>query len=168
MSAVELLEQRTPKKIETARRINSNIDAIESFAAMLDMIDFKGGMPELGEHAPPRIRVHDVEISVRPEIVLRGAGKDCRPLVGAMKLHFPKTFALDEEAAGFVLAILQRYAETYLAVGNQNAFWGYCSVADVGSRRFYAGVRSIAARMRDVESECRNIAAIWTSITQDE
>lgn len=168
VGAVATLEQRTPEKIGTARRINSNIDALEAFAAMLDSIDFKGGVPELGHHAPPRLQIHEVDVSVRPEIVLRGSGRDGRPLVGAMKLHFPKTFSLNEESAGFVSAILQRYSETHVATGNQSAFWGYCSVADVGSRKFYPGVRSIAARMRDIESECRNIAAIWASIGPEE
>ncbi len=168
VSAIEVLEQRTSEKVGTVRRINGNIDAIEAFAGMMDQIDFKGGMPELGEHAPPRGRIHDVDISVRPEIVLRGEGKGGQPLVGALKLHFPKSFALNEESAGFVSAILQRYAEMHLATGNQNAYWAYCSVADVGSRRFYPGVRSIAARIRDVESECRNIAAIWASLNEDE
>jgi hypothetical protein len=63
------LEQQNPDKIGTQRRIQSNIDALETFEAMLDDIDLKGAAPSLGEHAPPKLTIQNVEISVRPNII---------------------------------------------------------------------------------------------------
>src|SRR3979490_3084463 len=41
---IAALEQQTPDKIGTQRRIQSNIDALETFEAMLDDIDLKGAI----------------------------------------------------------------------------------------------------------------------------
>jgi hypothetical protein len=93
--AIMSLEQQSPEKIGTQRRIASNIDALETFQAMLDDIDFKGSTPSLGDHTPPRMNIQNVDVSVRPEIILSATGKSGAALVGAIKLHFSKTFPLD-------------------------------------------------------------------------
>jgi hypothetical protein len=166
--ALAILEQRRPERIGTARRIAKNADAIEIFAGMLDDINLRGGIPELGDQFPPRLSIQGVEVSVRPEVVLRGQARDGRSLLGAMKVHFPRTFPLNEDSAGIISAILQRYTRDVLARNGEEPYAPYCSVVDVGSRRFYEGVRATANRMREVEAECRNIAAIWESIDEDE
>jgi hypothetical protein len=112
--------------------------------------------------------IQGVEISVRPEIILRGQGRDGRLLLGAMKVHFPRTFPLNSDSAGIISAILQRYTRDCLARDGEEPFAPYCSVVDVGSQRFHPGVRATTNRMREVEAECRNIAAIWGSIVSDE
>jgi hypothetical protein len=160
------LEQQTPDKIGTQRRIQSNIDALETFEAMLDDIDLKGALPSLGEHAPPRLTIQNVEISVRPEIVLKGVGKGKQPLIGALKLHFPRTFPLGD-SAGYVSALLQEYAKTHLA-NHGEAFGPYCPVLDVGSKLAFPGVKSTIARMKDIQAACRNIVALWPTISADD
>jgi len=166
--AITLLEQRSPESVGLARRLSKNVDALETFASMLDEIDLKGGVPELGQRFPPKLSIQNVEVSVRPEIVLRGTGRGGRQLLGAMKVHFPRTFPLNQEAAGIISAIMQRYTRDCLARDGEEPYGPYCSVIDVGSRRFYEGVRATNQRMREVEAECRNIAAIWSSISADE
>jgi hypothetical protein len=166
--AIRVLNQMEPEKAGALRRINSNLDAIENFEAMLDDIDFKGGRPELGEHTPEKLAIWGVEVSVRPEIVLRGTASGGKPLVGALKVHFPKTFSLDADAGGYVSALLQRYSEEKLASPEEAVGSAYCFVIDVGSRTVHPGVKSVRARFKDIESECRNIAALWSSISPDE
>jgi len=166
--AVKLLEQAPAGKTGTLRRLNSNIDAIEAFESMLDTIDLKGGNPELGENRPEKLTFHGVEVSVRPEIVLRGHGKMGKPMVGALKVHFSKTFTLDAASAGIVSAVLQRYAEDKISGGDEIVGSQYCFVIDVGSKAVYPAAKSITARLKDVEAECQNIAALWPTITPDE
>jgi hypothetical protein len=60
------------------------------------------------------------------------------------------------------------YTRDCLVHNEEEPFAPYCSVVDVGSRRFYEGVRATINRMREVEAECRNIVAIWSSIDSDE
>ena len=103
--------------------------------------------------------------SVRPEIILKGSGKG-GPLVGALKLHFPRTFPLGD-SAGYVSTLLQEYAKTYLA-GNGDAHGPYCPVIDVGSKLVYPGVKSTIARTKDIKAACRNIVALWPTIEADD
>lgn len=161
------LEQKTPEKVGTQRRLNSNIDAIEAFDSLLDSINFHDGVPELAPHQANKIVRHGVEISVRPEIILRGAGKSGNQLIGAIKIHFSKTRPLDIESAGYVSAVVQEYCRNHLAQ-DEEVYAPYCSVIDIGSLSVYPGVKSTVKRMKDVEAECRNIAALWVSILSNE
>jgi hypothetical protein len=164
---VKMLEQQKPEKIGTQRRLTANIDALEVFESMLDDIDFKEADPELGAHAPPKLKIQNVLVSVRPQIILRGTGKGGQKLVGATKVHFSRTFPLTEESAGYVSAVVQSYCDAFL-VKNDDLFGPFCSVIDIGSQTVYPGVKSITARLKDIAAECRNIAALWPTITPDE
>jgi hypothetical protein len=161
------LEQQSPEKIGTQRRIASNIDALETFQAMLDDIDFKGSTPSLGDHAPPHMNIQNIDVSVRPEILLSATGKSGAALIGPVKLHFSKTFPLDADAGGFVSAILQEYAKAYLA-NSGDAHGPLCYVIDIGSKLVHPGVKAIASRMKEISANCRNICAIWPTISQDD
>ena len=107
---------------------------------MLDDIDFRDATPSLGDHSPPRLSIQNIDVSVRPEIILSATGKSGATLVGAIKLHFPRTFALNADAGGFVSAILQEYVKTYLT-NSGTAFGQLCYVIDVGSKLVHPGVR---------------------------
>ncbi len=163
-SQINVLKQLTPEKIGTIRRISSNIDALERFLDMLDDISLSGGSPELGAHNPEKLTFHGVKISVRPEIVLRGTGPKGKKLVGALKLHFSKSAKMTDEAAGYVSATVQEYCKVHLAANDETVFSDYCKVIDIGCGKVFPGVKSTAARLRDISSECENIAALWASI----
>jgi hypothetical protein len=161
--AWQSLNQTQSDKVGTQRRVNSNLDAIESFESMLDKIDLKGATPSLGHHAPEKLKIHNVAVSVRPEIILRGQGKSQKKLIGGIKLHFPRTFSLTEDSAGYVSAVLQEYFKVHFNEEGE-VYAPYCFVIDVGSKTVHQGVKSTSARMKDVAAECQNIAALWPSI----
>lgn len=162
--AIRLLEQRTSDKIGTQRRISANIDALESFKLMLDDIDFRGASPSLGPNSAPQLTIRNVIVSIRPEIMLSGKEKSGAPLVGALKLHFPTTFALEETTAGYVSALTQEWCKANRSTNGQT-YGPYCPVIDVGSRRMYPGVKATARRLQEVEAACRNITDLWPGIT---
>ena len=159
-----ILAQVTPDKVGTARRINSNIDAIDRFLDMLDDIDLMDANTSAGSHNAPRLSFHNVQISVRPEIVLRGDGMKGKKMVGAMKLHFPTTRPLNEDAAGYVSAVVQEFVKIHLCNADEIVNPAYCQVIDVASKRVFPGVKATNQRMKDVAAECQNIAALWPSI----
>ncbi len=164
--AIKLLEQQHPDKIGTQRRIASNIDALENFLLMLDDIDLKGMTLALGPHSQPRLSIQNVEVSVRPEILVEAKGRGGKPLVGAMKLHFPVSFPLDDNCAGLASAVVQEWCKSHLWDGTTHG--PLCAVLDVGSRRFCPGVKSTVARIKEIEATCRNIFALWPSITPED
>jgi hypothetical protein len=108
-NAVSILEQAKPQKVGSQRRVNANLDALEAFEGMLDDVDLKGISPSLGAAFPPKLSCRNVEISVRPEIILRADGKGKNKLIGATKLYFVRTFTLSEDTAGTVSAVLQEW-----------------------------------------------------------
>jgi hypothetical protein len=157
------LEQANPEKVGTQRRVNANIDALETFESMLDAFDLKGASISLGAQFPPRLTCRNVEISVRPEIILRSAGKGKTKLIGASKLYFQRTYPLSEETAGYISAVLQEWCRACLP-DDGTVSDPLCYVIDVGAKMVWAGVKSTAARMKDVEACCQNIADLWPSI----
>ncbi len=164
--AIRVLEQKHPDTAGAMRRIHGNIDALESFESMLDDIDLQGTFIELGEHRPDKLVIQGVHISVRPGVILRGSGKSKKKLIGGVKLHFSRTFPHSDVSAGYVSAVLQRYSEDKLASVDEVASPSYCFVIDVGSRTIFPPVKSKTQRLKDIESDCRNIAAIWPTITK--
>ena len=159
---IAILEQMSPEKLGTQRRITSNIDALERFMGMVDDIDLKGSNPSHGTHAPQKLTFYGVSISVRPQVLLKGEGKK-GPVVGALKLHFPRQYSLQDQSAGIVSAVLQEWCKACLP-DDGLAQGDMCCVIDVGAKKVFPGVRATAARLKDVESACQNIAALWPTI----
>lgn len=162
---IALLNQQSPDSVGAQRRLASNVDALEAFLDMIDDIDLRGATPSLGANQAPRLSVRNVEISVRPEIVLRAEGRT-QPLIGGIKLHFPRTNSLNEDAAGFASAVLQEWCVATMA-NDGTASGPHCFVIDVGSRRVHAGVRSTARRLEGIQAACQTIHALWPTITPD-
>lgn len=165
--ATSLLEQMPADKIGTARRINANLDALEAFAGMLDDIKLNGLTPSLGPNSAPLLQIQNVQISIRPEIMLSAPGRKADTLIGSIKLHFPRSFCLNEETSGFVSALLQEWHRTHQPDAG-TVSGPMCYVLDIGAKRVWPGVKSTTARMREIASECRNIAALWPSIAETE
>lgn len=165
--ALRILEQMPSDKIGTQRRITSNIDAIETFMTMLDDIDLMGGSPKMGDASPAKLSIMNVAVSVRPEIVIKGQGKSGKKLIGAIKLHFPKTYSLDKEAASFASTIVQKYCHDLIA-NDEETYAPYCQLIDIGSKTVHLGVKSTITRFREVEANCKTIAQLWPNITEDE
>lgn len=163
-NAISILEQMDPGKVGRQRRVNANLDALESFESMLDGIDLKGIGPSLGEPFPPKLVRRNVEISVRPEIILRAHGKANAQLVGAIKLYFVKTFTLNADSAGYISAVLQEWGRAFLA--DEGTISGsLCYVIDVGAKKVWPGVKATAQRLKDIDAYCQNIADLWPGIT---
>ena len=157
------LNQRAPTKIGSIRRIDSNIDRLESFGEMLDDIDLKTADAEIGSNVR-KMKVSGVEISVRPEIILRGVGPKGQELVGAMKLQMTAETHFNTEAAGYVSALVQEYCRRFLTRGDEIVHAPYCQVIDVGNETVHSGVKATTRRMRDIEAACQNISDLWPSV----
>jgi hypothetical protein len=165
-SRIKVLGQMPVNTIWQQRRTLGNIEAIETFMGMIDDLDLSGGTCRLGSHNPPRMPIRNVEVSVRPEIVLsRPATKGGR-LVGALKLHFPKTNPLSDDAAGYVSAVTTRFCDTYLT-DEGTADSRLCLVIDLASAKVYPGVKSVTQRLKDVDAACDQIFNLWDTIKEE-
>ena len=145
------------------RRFAGNIDAIETFIDIMGDVDLKGVDAKLGAHQANHLVVRGVEISVRPEVTLHLKKRSGEPLVGGVKLHFPKTFPLNSDAADYISACLQMYANDHLSQHGPPSP-AHCYVVDMSSGKVFPGAKAIRTRMKDVEETCKQIATIWPTI----
>lgn len=163
MQRIQVLQQQNPEKVGTARRLKSNIDALQKFEGMLDELDLKGGVPELGTNKATPLVYYGVQVSVRPEIILRCSGPKGKKYIGALKFNFSTGFVHNEESAGYVSAMVQEYLRQHV-VSDEVIKSDLCQVIDVGGQNIFPGVKSTAQRLADVEAECQNIAGLWPGI----
>lgn len=165
--AVASLEQMPADKVGTARRISANIDAIETFSGMLDDIEFGEASPTLAANQAPHLQFHNVQVSVRPDILLSAPGKKVGTLLGSIKLHFSRTFSLTAETSGYASALLQEWHRVHQP-DDGTPHGPLCYVIDVGAKQVWPGVKSTTARLKEITSHCQNIAALWPTIMQSE
>lgn len=159
------LRKKPTEKRGTAQRIKLNINAIKSFQAMQDQIDFLNATPELAPfNAADKLTFHGVIISVRPEIILRGIDKSGKKLLGAIKINCAGKNKITDDSAGYISTILQIYCSSYFP--DWKTYPSYCMVIDVGSKKVYPGIKAIAKRTKDISAACQNIADLWGAITQ--
>jgi hypothetical protein len=148
------------------RRMLGNIEAIETFTGMIDDLDLSGFACRLGSHNPPKMPIRNVEVSVRPDVILSRSATKGGQLIGALKLHFPKTNPLSEEAAGYVSAVAARYCDTYF-MDEGTPEPRLCFVLDLASARVYPGVKSTIKRLKDVNAACEQIFNLWDTIKEE-
>lgn len=158
--AIEALGRETPNTVWDQRRINSNIDALESVGNMIDAIDLRGAVAELAPQRAEHLVRNGVSISVRPELILRGTRRG-QPVVGAVKLHFPKQNPLGQDGSGYVSAVLGAHLQ---ATRDDQVDPALCVVLDVSSGQFFGGPASTRQRLRQVDEGCIEIAGRWPSI----
>jgi hypothetical protein len=161
---IATLGQSHAETVWDQRRINSNIDAIESFMDMLDDVDLKGAVPALGAHSAPTVTFSGVQISVRPEITLTGDGIKGQKIIGAMKLHFPKSHPLNAEAAGYISAMIFAFCTDHLSA-NAVADSRLCGVIDVAGGNVHAGPAATKSKLKDLQAACAEIASLWPTVT---
>jgi len=144
--------------------LGGSFDAIETFASLLDDIEFGAATAKLGAQSAPHLVLNGVEISVRPEVTLHSKSKTTE-LVGGIKLHFPKTEPLDEEQADYFTAMMHSFCQNHLWKHGA-PYGGHCMVIDLGSGKVYPGVKAVKQRLKEVGNACGQIAARWPGIAK--
>jgi hypothetical protein len=135
----------------------------EALAAFLEAADLLPPARYVrGAPRPPLVNYGEVAVSVRPELVLRGADRRGAPTVGALKLYFSKTAPLTAEAGGFIAAAVADFAEQALAL-DAAVDPKLCLALDVFARRLYRASRQRAQRRQDLIAACDEIARAWTA-----
>jgi len=147
-----------------AQRNRDCRDAVEAFIAMIGSLPSLDGFSvSAGPPDSPRLAAGGVSISVRPEVIIRGVCRSGDPVVGAVKLHFSKSFRLDERAGGYVGTMLHQFGEQHL-VGRGHAVPRNFHVVDVFGGSVFTAPRAFARRRSDVEAACEEIASRWETL----
>lgn len=164
----QFLQQEIDKysKIKTStdfedRMKKSNIEALGFFLQIAPTLDFDGATLAIGHHAPKRLEINDVSISVRPDLMLSASkkGADGR---GGIKLNISKGSVHTVDSADYVGTVLRHYLTGQH--GADACDYRLCYTLDVFGKKLSASPKAVTNRMKDIEAACAEIARQWDSI----
>lgn len=110
---------------------------------------------------PPKLQVGGVQISVRPDLLVRGHDRHGEPWFGAVKVHISKGFPLNELAAQYSATLLHQWVEQHLSTEHEPANHKACLVLDVFAQTVWTAPRSHRRRRADIAVACEEIALRW-------
>lgn len=160
LSEHQRLSGLTPTSDYEESRYRTNAAAIESFLDAFDQFDLEGLTISPGPDSPPRLSIAGVEISVRPEFVVRGQHRQ-RNVTGALKLYFSKDDPLTDHSAAYITAIVQRFVHENVASADCPPRGQICQVFDVFAGQLHSAPNAITRRFNDLDAACSEIVAIW-------
>ena len=161
-AAIEKIQSRQPCTDWEEHNKMLNVDLLGNLMDIPDLLPLNGLTMTALPLSQDDLTIAGVAVSVRPEIPIRGSDRG-RDVIGALKLHVPKSFSLDDETADYVATTVQQHLATYPPCGG-DIDYRLCFVADVPSRAVFAAPRSFTRRRKDIEAACEEIAARWPSL----
>lgn len=138
-------------------------DAIESFSKSVAQLGLTNLSMSPGGPDGTKMSRMGVTVSVRPEIMIRGADRKGVRFVGALKLYISKGSALDSKAGDYVAALVHEFVETRLA-GHVASPPQHCFALDVFAGRLFVSPKNFMRRRSDIAAACQEIAAVWNSV----
>lgn len=159
-AAIAQYEYTKTKDEFEARMKKSNLEAMGLFAALAPTLVFEGAKVTLGEHAPPKLSISDVAVSVRPDLNLTYVGKGGLEH-GALKLNISKGAVHTIDSAEYAGALVRHFLTTRLGddCDHKRVF-----VLDIFGKKISPSPKATVNRMKDVEAACAEIARQWDSI----
>jgi len=160
-SALELSTLRGATDWQT-QDFNVSGEALERFLDISDDFELDGLECSPGSNSAPKLVIADVDVSVRPDVILRGTLRNKR-IVGALKFYFGKTTPLGDEAGLNVATLLQRYCDEHLIQSGEVTSPKHCAVLDVFAKRWFRSTRATQMRFRGLEAACEEIRLWWNA-----
>jgi len=152
----QLREKAASAILSDTQRQNARlcIEAVEAAVKMWDALNVQNReFVPLVQGTPPMV-VEGVQISVRPEAIVRELNGRNRPNVGAVKFYFPKTKKLSAERAAYMGAILHWFCENLF---ENEADHRCSSVIDVVGGKAYAAPKATKRKRDDIRGACEEI-----------
>lgn len=138
-------------------------EAIESFLDIYGDLPLDGCELERGDPEAAPLLVAAVQVNVRPDAISRSTNRSGGQTVGAIKLYFPKTVSLSDDAGAYIATTLHQYVNEYFSAYG-SADYRRCHVVDVFGQQIFTAPQSFIRRRRDIEAACEEIARAWTVV----
>lgn len=159
-TAVQLYNKNDGSDFEK-QLAGGSADAIGGFINMLDKLSLDGMSLELGDPAAPKLEISGVEISVRPEVIIKTIDKRGAPVVGAIKLYFAKNDPLSPDTGAYISTLVHKHGMDYLASPSAAVSNNHCWVIDVFAGNIHVAPSAFKKRMSDVAAACEEIKLWW-------
>jgi hypothetical protein len=142
-----------------AQRKRLCAEALERFLDVADEIDLSDQTLSAGGNDQPRLQVGGLDVSVRPEVIVRATNRSGEAAGGALKLYFSKTIPLNQEGGEYIAAMVYQFVDTHVTPGHADS--RICRVIDVFGGQFFTAPRAVARRRRELWAACEEIARAW-------
>ncbi len=162
--AMDRLLSLPPRTEWESQNNNLCAEALDHFLEVAEQLDIgDADCSTTDPEQPASVAIANVEISVRPEVVLTVTTGKRKGTIGAIKLAFSKTFKLSEEAGEHIASLLFHYMDKTkprgLSVSREK-----CILVDVFGEQITLAPKSYKRRMKDVVAACQEIDALWPKI----
>ena len=111
-----------------------------------------------------KLEIEGVDISIAPDVIIKGIDKKGKHFVGAIKIHISKSNTLNEEAKKYVATLLHQHIETNVAQSNEYASHEHCFSIDIFTKKFETAPKSYKRRRLQIASACEEIALWWSKL----
>lgn len=162
-AAEELNTRATPADFDK-RLADASAEALRQFVDVLDNLDLEGASFLSTEPMQPTLNFADVEVSVRPDLIVQAADRRGNPVVGAVKLHFSKSAVFDKEAGDYVATLLNQHVDKYIATRSTPVNRQHCWVIDVFGGNVFTPPSAQKKRLDDIEAACSEIKLWWAQV----
>jgi len=163
LKAIDEIAHREPQRPSDAKSIKLCCEALERFVSLFkhgeDLAALKRSK---GAQASPKLVISEVEISIQPDVILKGA-VNVTKTIGAIKLVFGKSEPLTPEHGESIALMLQEHITKHLSAG-MKVDPRICMVLDVFSGRVFYPPKAVKRRMANILASCEEIKAQWRSI----
>lgn len=143
----------------TAQDKNLSADAIDSFLEISDQLPEQYKFEKVPANDKSTLQISGVEVSIRPDVYIKN---DIDEVVGAVKLHFPKSNPLTTTSGEYVATALKAFLQENT---NSPIDSKLCLVVDVPSANVIPAPKAGKKRMIDLEAACEEIDAQWKAKT---
>lgn len=158
----DLLNKKSKSAFEL-QKAQGCADALEFFYDNSDLLDIPAEAKiTSGLSSYKKLKVQEVDVSVRPEIILRGENKKGK-YIGAVKFYFSKTYELNDNSGEYIATIVHKYLDDNICT-DEKCDLKYCYVFDVFNKKIYTAPKSFKRRRNDIDAACEEIKIRWDSI----
>lgn len=162
IQGVEACETATPTSEWDEQDINLSIEALDAFVRIAEKIDLAGTIRERTDMKESAgIVISGVDVSVRPEILIRSTDRKGSETYGGVKLLLSKTFPHDGDSGEYAAAVLGQSISSAVGSPIDNSL---CLVIDVFSEETFHAPKALRRRMNDIEAACEEISRAWSSV----
>lgn len=133
-------------------------EALLSFADFAGKINLNNCELTKGRNDSPKLQVENVDVSVRPELLVTSRKRSGEIISGAVKLHVIKNNTMSEAAGAYTATMLQQFVESQSSHPCDRRL---CFVVDVFEQRVFTAPRSHKRLRKDISASCEEIYRAW-------
>jgi hypothetical protein len=138
-------------------------EAIESYLDVSNNLDLSSCTVRRGESESPILLISGVQISIKPDVILYSNDRKGLPIVGAIKLYFPKTNTLTEDSGLYIASMLRAYLDKHY--NNEGTVdRKRCYVVDIFGQNIFVAPQAYSKRLKDIEAACQEISRAWPEL----